>query len=203
MVDGAPCGEPQAGDVSLSDLWSSLARSQRAYADRARRGLTPASPRPHSLRTQGPRRRAVGLAGRVVAHPTAPPIAMAATAGARVAQLAQFSQSAPAESQVVLADRRSRRSPIGKDARSVACWPIDDRIRSAIGTRATEDAVSRSACGSAAPDVDVFGVNADDHTLFAGLAERVAVLAEVLLGHRVDVLVGPIMCALGDAAANR
>ncbi len=44
MVDGAPCGESQACDVSLSALWSSSARAQRAYADRARRRHPPATP---------------------------------------------------------------------------------------------------------------------------------------------------------------
>ncbi len=58
MVDGAPRGEPQAGDVPLSNLRSSSTRAQRAYADRPRRRHTPPPPRPHRVRALPPRARA-------------------------------------------------------------------------------------------------------------------------------------------------
>jgi hypothetical protein len=85
MVDGAPCGESKAGDVSLSVLWSSSTRAQRAYADRARRRHPPPSPRPHRVRARRPARRQSGPARRVAARATAPAVAVAAPAAPRVA----------------------------------------------------------------------------------------------------------------------
>ncbi len=76
LVDGASCGEPQAGDVSLSDLWSSASRSQRAYADRPRRGHAPPPPRAHSLRAVGPLPGKAAAARGVVAHPAAAAVAV-------------------------------------------------------------------------------------------------------------------------------
>src|ERR1700677_2250268 len=138
MVDGAPGCEPQAGDVSLSDLWSFLARPRRAYADRARRRYSPAPPRPHGLRDEGPCARAAGAQRRVAAHPASPSLLVATAAASRLA-------------------------PRG---------------------------------------VHVLGLHTDDHALFPGLAEGIDVLVQVLLGERVDVLVGALARALGDTAAD-
>src|ERR1700689_1607521 len=80
MVDGASRVQPQADDVSLSDLWSSHGRPQRAYADRARRGHAPPSPRAHRVRAAGPPARRAALAGRVAARAAARPVAVAAAA---------------------------------------------------------------------------------------------------------------------------
>src|SRR6478752_8441063 len=88
MVDGAPCGEPQAGDVSLSALWSSSSRAQRAYAHRARRGYAPPPPRAHQVRDRRPRERSPRAARRVAAHAAAPALAVAPAAPPRLALLA-------------------------------------------------------------------------------------------------------------------
>src|SRR3984893_11387455 len=71
MVDRATCGESQAGDLSLSFVWSSSTRPQRAYADRPRRRHTPPPP------PRPPRR--------VAAPPATRPFAVAAAVAPRVA----------------------------------------------------------------------------------------------------------------------
>jgi len=64
----------------MSNLWSSVARAQRAYADRAGRRHPAAPPRPHPVRARGPGARPAAAARGVAAQPAAPPIAVAAAA---------------------------------------------------------------------------------------------------------------------------
>ena len=73
MVDGAASRQPKAIDVSLSDLWSSSAGPQRAYADRPRRGHPTAPPRAHGVRAAGPSRGPPAAPRGVARDPTARP----------------------------------------------------------------------------------------------------------------------------------
>src|SRR6266446_6686268 len=50
--------------------------------------------------------------------------------------------------------------------------------------------------------LDLLGKNLDDDTHLAGPAVRIAVLAQVLLGERVDVLVGALLRHLDDASPD-
>ena len=73
VVDGAPRGQPQAGDVPLSNLWPSSSRAQRAHADRPRGRHAPPPPRPHRLRARRPRARGAAAArGLAAAQPRGP-----------------------------------------------------------------------------------------------------------------------------------
>src|ERR1700686_1022925 len=58
------------------------------------------------------------------------------------------------------------------------------------------------ACWSLSVNVYVVGLDANDEALFARLAEGIAVLIEILLGERVDVLVRALARALADAATD-
>ena len=78
VVDGAPRGEPQAGDVPLSNLRPSPTRAQRAHADRPRRRHAPPPPRPQRVRARRPRARGAAVARGVAAHPAARTVAVAA-----------------------------------------------------------------------------------------------------------------------------
>ena len=143
LVDGSPCGEPQACDVSLSDLCSSSSRSQRAYADLPGRGQRTPPPRTHRLCSGRAIQGRNPAEGRVAAHPAAGPVVVAP--------------------------------------------PPAPHLRP----------------GSAgAVDLDALGLDADDHALFAGLAQRVLIDAHVLLGERVDVGVGALGGGDGGAAAD-
>lgn len=51
-------------------------------------------------------------------------------------------------------------------------------------------------------DEDLLGLHPDDHAPFSRLAAGVGVGAEVLPRERVDVLVRPLVAALGDVAAD-
>jgi len=80
MVDGAPRGEPKAVDVSLSVLWSSSGRSDRAYAHRSRRRYPPPPARPHRVRARRARSWRAGPARWVAAHSAAPAVDVETTA---------------------------------------------------------------------------------------------------------------------------
>ena len=62
MVDGAPCGEPQAGDVSLPNLRSSATCAQRAHADRPRGRHAPPPARAYRVRACRPLARTASVA---------------------------------------------------------------------------------------------------------------------------------------------
>src|SRR2546429_7059085 len=120
---------------------------------------------------------------------------------------------------------RAAGSSSREGARQRVVWPTPfgptSPIRAPSGTR--QDSSRKGRCPAyafamsstwimRAPDpplgsglprgLDLLGQDLYEHADFAGLAVRVRVLAEVLLGERIDVRVGALLRHLGHASAD-